>query len=430
MARRVRKSSIVFAGKSHITPSHTLPPHYTTHSIYNPHTTPHYTPTHTNTCRADSPHDIAKRLRAFQLVINSEPFKAHYLFDRMKFPTLAAVYAVFLTTLLTLFMYRFPAGLPKHALEDFRMLERNVEFEPCKCGAINCTCGVLYVLSNSTPVIDMYKSAFARFGGRKPHSVLLPQAISSFRKHHHRSLYKVAVMIDDDNLLDAETRNMIDFIGYFDTSKQTKPWAEALIGMLKTPWTKTLYMDADTRICAPLDDVFELLDHVDVAAVPSRKNMIKLMTAANQSYEDALKYMQPSLRFWFLPYSSFYAYRCSKSAWKMLSRAKYLDDNSGLKHMDALAAAMHDQKTMSFYPLPAEYHWVNRTDEYPVFISGPVRSLHGISTDCHRINANLDIRLFDGDIAALLRPSATGVKYEWRRANGTGAGWSRYSKTL
>lgn len=33
----------------------------------------------------------------------------------------------------------------------------------------------------------------------------------------------------------------------------------------RTPFGRTLYLDSDTRICAPIDDVFELLDQFDIA---------------------------------------------------------------------------------------------------------------------------------------------------------------------
>jgi len=35
--------------------------------------------------------------------------------------------------------------------------------------------------------------------------------------------------------------------------------------LFKTPFVRTLYLDSDTRICAPIDDVFELFDHFDIA---------------------------------------------------------------------------------------------------------------------------------------------------------------------
>ncbi len=33
----------------------------------------------------------------------------------------------------------------------------------------------------------------------------------------------------------------------------------------KTPFERTLYLDSDTRVCAPIDDLFDLLDRFDIA---------------------------------------------------------------------------------------------------------------------------------------------------------------------
>jgi hypothetical protein len=58
----------------------------------------------------------------------------------------------------------------------------------------------------------------------------------------------------------------VDFDMGIPLADARRNWADKIRGMLASPFTRTLFLDADTFVLHPIDHLFELLDRFDIAA--------------------------------------------------------------------------------------------------------------------------------------------------------------------
>ena len=298
-----------------------------------------------------------------------------------------------------------------HSLQqvaELRVIEsqrlRDAEAFPCDC--TKCTCGALFVLSTRTPQQPIYKVMYK--GSRKPHLRYIATAIQSFKKFN--PLMKVAVFTDDPLLL-VNLSKYIDYIGEVDTSKQTKPWQEVLVSMTRTPWHKTLYLDADVEICMPLDDLFTVLDHFDIAAVRTRRRSENLLIAIDGGAKQKAAFEAFERHDFYNLFSAVYGYRNTSTSRAIIERARYLDETTDWDHMNNLFHAVEQAKAPSVYILPDEFLFVSRPYEYPAYFTSGVRIFHGSdgATSCARLNTPMLPRLYDPyfDAVVILTPRRT-----------------------
>jgi len=181
-------------------------------------------------------------------------------------------------------------------------------------------------------------------------------------------------------------------------------YIDKVVGIRQSPYRKTLFIDTDTYISAPLDELFELLDRVDVAA----------------AHELARQHSEfPEIPDCFSEFNSgFVAMNMNDRVLAMLKfwEDRYrvlIDDVGGDQDVFRLACYQSD---VSLYVLTPEYNCQVRQVGC---VNGQVKVLHGRNIDLERIervlNADLGKRTFRPSMSRGLRvePYAEGTMKAW-----------------
>lgn len=162
-----------------------------------------------------------------------------------------------------------------------------------------------------------------------------------------------------------------------------------------SPFERTLFLDTDTLICAPIDDLFQLLDRYDLAvthapyrhdrpfSTPTCFAELNTGVVAYRNTEDVRKMFQH---------------------WLALYEQEVAETGKLDSDQPAFRAAMYQSPAVSLYVLPSEY---NLRTVMPAAVGrGKVRILHGRAKNMHavaaRINASRKIRIFLPDVWSLV----------------------------
>jgi hypothetical protein len=172
-------------------------------------------------------------------------------------------------------------------------------------------------------------------------------------------------------------------------------WLRRILAMQHPPFERTLWLDADTFVCGPLDGVFALLDQYDFAAThaPARKG-----------------YDLPDLELgipeaFFMLNTGVIAYRrnertaCALRLWEeifMEGRRRFPDHPAFRIDQPSFHWALWKAKAM-VYALPAEF---NVRVRHPVFLRDRARLIHEVADNLKELaevyNATMGPRVFPG----------------------------------
>jgi len=82
---------------------------------------------------------------------------------------------------------------------------------------------------------------------------------------------KSAIVVDRPKLVDAGTRKLFDLIIPMPVINVDDKLilSKRIVGLIFTPFERTLYLDTDTQVCGDVSDVFGVLDYYDMGMVYS-----------------------------------------------------------------------------------------------------------------------------------------------------------------
>lgn len=172
-------------------------------------------------------------------------------------------------------------------------------------------------------------------------------------------------------------------------------FVDKIAPLCESPFEKTLFLDTDTLLCAPVNDLFELLDRFDLAVThaPFRHDRpFSTPTCFAELNTGVMVYRNtPSVREMFQRWLKLYA--------REVEETGKLDSDQ-----PAFRAAVYQSPEVSLYVLPSEY---NLRTVMPAAVGrGVVRILHGRATDMHavatKVNASRKIRVFLPDVWYLI----------------------------
>lgn len=114
-----------------------------------------------------------------------------------------------------------------------------------------------------------------------------------------------------------------------------------------TPFEKTLYLDADTKVIAPVDDLFDLLDRFDIALAHAP---LRNIPATRQFWKTRIPDAFPQMN------SGVIAYRSSPGVLDLLARWEKAYREAGLKKDQVTLRELLWKSDLRIAALPPEYN--------------------------------------------------------------------------
>ncbi len=221
------------------------------------------------------------------------------------------------------------------------------------------SCGVLYVATGTRHLVEAVRSA------------------QSLRKH----MPHIPIILYTDQV-------NVTFRTFTEIRKIERPlhsFGDKILPLKETPFERTLFLDTDTYICAPIQDLFDVLDRFDLAAShapyrPARPSVIPDCFCELNSGVIAYRMRPETVRFfdkWFQLYQAFVEATGMTEDQPVFRRALY-------------------ESSIGVYILPPEY---NLRTIMPGFSGrGSVKILHGRGVPMQQlenwINGSRNIRVF------------------------------------
>lgn len=252
--------------------------------------------------------------------------------------------------------------------------------------------GAIYVLGLHGAMIESYVQ---RWNGRGPYLRELLRSVRSLKLNSPRT--RVSLITDEPNIPP-------DIKAYFEHVIVHKPdvkvgWGHKIPGLLKTPYAKTLFLDADTVICWPLDDMFVHLNHTQVGVVIEPG----LYTEHLQST------MHSTRTFWYMPWvlghqlnSGMLLYRADPAvlnmynAWhREFSQKEGIYGGKAQTDQAFLAHILDATRSVKYIYLPPEYNMRVHANTFPHLLRRPVYMLHSRYAECGVVNERIGPRLYD-----------------------------------
>ena len=178
--------------------------------------------------------------------------------------------------------------------------------------------------------------------------------------------------------------------------KLNTSWAEKPAALLQTPYARTLFLDVDTTVCAPLRPLFMVLSQYDIAMAPEPLDTSDMLRLAKPGAADV-----PTRRY-FEMNSGVVLYRntqqMSRFFRKLASR-----QTSGDQHFFHLFGTANGMLGMTsqlrVLQLPREYNLRMRGGDAPRLLTQTVRVIHGKSANfphisCASVNRYRGFRLW------------------------------------
>jgi len=254
--------------------------------------------------------------------------------------------------------------------------------------------GVLLLLCFHSPVFEGYKKNYGNDRG-KPHRKLIRKLIASIRQHSPS--LKVAVATDDNAML-VELGVGVDIVVELDLRKQKRSHQEKLFALLRTPFRRTVYLDADSIVCSDLTPVFSDLESIDVGFT----RQSECLAAGNMTLNAKITAgrLHASEQF----YSAFIAYKMSTEVTQFLKSALDISLQWNKADQEALLYAVrHNSGRVRVQLLNHEYLYVDRGNELPVVVARDVLAVHGVEATCKVNDVKGPRLLFTGRIMQVLK---------------------------
>jgi hypothetical protein len=187
--------------------------------------------------------------------------------------------------------------------------------------------------------------------------------------------------------------------------------------MQHTRFERTLYLDCDTRVLAPLGDLFDILERFDMALAHDVRRASALI---REGVKEVTPYAFPQMN------SGVMLYRRSKDVMAFLSDWARRYRQSGASRDQTVLKDMLWRTDLRFYVLPPEFNLrrVTMLDAWEPEDAVPT-ILHS-----HRLKDHLDGRgARIGDVETLVEAERLALEEEWRQAGGRdGGAVSRFLK--
>lgn len=175
-------------------------------------------------------------------------------------------------------------------------------------------------------------------------------------------------------------------------------YVDKIIGMTKSPYEYTLFLDSDTYVCDNFEELFTLLEKYDIGASEAELRSGKNLLGESYNYQD-IKDLNG--KFIFPIYNSgVILYRKSQnidnffSDWLNLASEQMQEKGVAYGDQPAFQITLHNSSLREVVLTP-EY---NCRFIFPVCVSGMVKILHGrhhnIKIVAQEINSEINTRLF------------------------------------
>ena len=119
------------------------------------------------------------------------------------------------------------------------------------------SCGVLYIATGASYLEEARRSAQSV----KKHSPTLSIGVVT-----DQSIQPDA---DFDMVLDVSANTVLEEHQERYLTQDTVPYSRKILPLFQSPFQKTIFLDSDTFVAAPLDELFTLLDHFDLLVTPA-----------------------------------------------------------------------------------------------------------------------------------------------------------------
>jgi len=191
--------------------------------------------------------------------------------------------------------------------------------------------------------------------------------------------------------------------------KPNVSWAEKPVALLQSPYARTLFLDVDTTVCAPLRPLFDILSQYDIATAPEPLDLSDMRRLANPGAADV-----PTQRY-FEMNSGVVLYRntaqMSKLFREMARRQKGGDQDFFHLYGTAMGLLGKTAK-IRVLQLPPEYNLRMRGGDAPRLLTQTVRVIHGKSANfphisCESVNQHRGFRLWSSSGGTV--PISSGV---------------------
>ena len=167
----------------------------------------------------------------------------------------------------------------------------------------------------------------------------------------------------------------VDIFNNVQTIEQNDPFGDKIRLLQQTPYNKTVFLDTDTFICDSFDELFELLEHYDLAAAHAPGRKAVSLTGVPESF--------PEYNTGVLSYNS------SNSIYNFF-------DNWLNEYERERGTKMHDQPAfrralykanLRFATIPPEY---NCRTVWPGYVDGSVSIIHGRHNNHDKVRSKLN----------------------------------------
>ncbi len=209
------------------------------------------------------------------------------------------------------------------------------------------------------------------------------QSVSSLRKHMPR--LPVLLYTDQKEI----PRGVFDAIRTIENPCHS--FMDKIAPLCDSPFDCTLFLDTDTLVCAPIDDLFDVLERFDLAVThaPFRHD---------RPFSTPICFAE--LNTGVIAYRNTESVRTMFRLWLAIYEKEVADTGKMDSDQPAFRAALYQSSDVAPYVLPTEY---NLRTVMPAAIGrGKVRIIHGRASDldavADRINASGKIRVFVPDI--------------------------------
>ena len=95
------------------------------------------------------------------------------------------------------------------------------------------------------------------------------EALKSSKSLKRFTSYPICICLTKD-LIDEEINDKFDDI-IINSELKKHTYLSKVLGMMNTPYDKTIFLDCDTFICSDIDDLFNLLDYFDFSTTIARQ---------------------------------------------------------------------------------------------------------------------------------------------------------------
>ena len=101
------------------------------------------------------------------------------------------------------------------------------------------------------------------------------EALKSSKSLKRFTSYPICILLTND-LIDDEINETFDDV-IVNSELKNYTYFSKVIGMMNTPYDRTVFLDSDTFVCSDLDDLFDLLDYFDFSTtIEQKKHTSKL----------------------------------------------------------------------------------------------------------------------------------------------------------